>query len=232
MASRDSKSSTRPIAPTEQPLRNWTVAVDGVPVPAPSVVEISSRFGVLRYGWLPDGYDGWSFREAGGGGAVSVPYAFRDGELLIGVVEQHRTNQGGTVLNVPRGFLDPGEAHAATAARELDEETALGARRVRELPGRPLNPNSAFFETPEPELGVRIYAVEIPGDELVASGTDWALSSEGVEHASPGADARARERIGALRFVRWTDAAALGDMFTVAATARLLAELRRTGRWM
>ena len=61
----------RPIASSEQPQRKWEVRLDGEPVPAASLVEVRSRYGVLRYGWTAGGYDGWSFREPGGGGAGS-----------------------------------------------------------------------------------------------------------------------------------------------------------------
>lgn len=75
-------------------VRGWSVLVDGEGVQA-GKVEISSKFGTLTYGLRPEGYDGWAFREQGGGGAVTVPYAHTpEGELLIGLLLEKRANMG------------------------------------------------------------------------------------------------------------------------------------------
>lgn len=194
-----------------------------------SLIEISSRYGLLRYGFTVGGYDSWSFREAGGGGVVTVPFAFKERALLIGVIEQQRPNQGGKVLNVPRGFIEAGEVHERAAARELWEETGLRGE-PHELDGAPMNANSAFFETDPPGRGVRAFAFELPEDWLERSGAHWMLASSRVAADDASVRERAVEQIGRLLFIPWTEAAMLSDMFTVASVARLMATLQRNGR--
>jgi ADP-ribose pyrophosphatase len=71
-------------------------------------------------------------------GAVVVVPVDGDDALLV---RQYRVAVGGTILEVPAGKRDvPGEAPAATAARELEEE--IGRRAGR------LEPLCEFFNTP------------------------------------------------------------------------------------
>lgn len=228
---KDKNPLLRAITEAEQAERQWEVKLDGKLVPSPSLIELSSRFGLLRYGWTAGGYDGWTFRETNGGGVVVVPFALVERELLIGVIEEHRPNQGGKVLNAPRGFMDPGESHAHTAARELREETGLPNGEVEELAGLPMTPNSAFFETEQPGIGVRVFARELPASWLQRCSDRWEVSSSHVATDAASLQARAREAIGKLLFVPWTEAVMVSDMFTVAGVARLLGALRRSGRW-
>src|SRR4051794_17294762 len=46
------------------------------------------------------------------------------------LVENHRYAVGKTLLEVPAGTIDPGEAPEQTAARELEEETGYRAGRI------------------------------------------------------------------------------------------------------
>ena len=230
MATHDPEPLIRPIDPAEQALRKWTVELDGKRV-EPALVELASRFGVLRYGWSVSGYDGWSCRELGGGGVIAVPYAIKDGALWLGVIEQVRANQGGVVLNVPRGFLEAGEAHASAAGRELEEETGISGLVPVELAGSPVNANSAYFETPNAGEGARFYALELDAEWLVEDTRGYRLREERIAGSAAAVAERKREQIGVLRFIAWSEAAALSDMFTVAAVARLLAELQRHSRW-
>ena len=71
------------------------------------------------------------------GAAAVVPFLSDDEVLLI---RQYRYAAGGTIYEVPAGKLDPGEAPAVCAARELEEET--GKR-----PGR-LEPLGSILTTP------------------------------------------------------------------------------------
>jgi 8-oxo-dGTP pyrophosphatase MutT (NUDIX family) len=190
-----------------------------------------SRFGVLAYGITPAGYDGWSFQEVGGGGSVIIPYLMRGEDLYIGVVRQHRYNQGGEVLNVPRGFLDRGESPHETAIREMSEETGYNAdkRKVIDLGGQPANPNSAFFDTSEAGEGVKFFAVEIFEHEIETRDGKLTLRSEW--HNRSHLEERLREGIAGSYFIHWTEAAQLADMFSNAAVARLQAFLYvRTGQ--
>jgi ADP-ribose pyrophosphatase YjhB (NUDIX family) len=223
----------RAIAPREQSRRQWRVELDGQLVPSPSLVEITSRYGILRYGWCAGGYDAWSFSEVGRGGVIAIPFAIKDGALLVGVIEEFRHNQGGVVLNVPRGLIEyeSGETPAAAASRELAEETGISGATLLELSGVPVNANSAFFETPAAGDGTRIYALELAADWLVADADGVRVREDHLDNSLRAVQERARERIGTLRLVPWTEAAALSDLFTVAAVARLVATLHRAGRW-
>jgi ADP-ribose pyrophosphatase YjhB (NUDIX family) len=225
-------SITKPVPPDHQRGRSWRVSVDGrAAEPVASVVIEHERLGRLTYGETPLGYDGWSFRELGGGGVVVVPFTLSGGQLFVGVVRQVRPNQGGEVWNAPRGFLDPGEDHAAAALRELAEEMGLRSDDVVRLPGEPGNPNSAFFETWGPGEGIGFFAVEVDA-ALTQRGPAGEL---GFRPGVLGDDEQARrsrmaESISHAVFLPWHEAAGLADMMTNAAVARLLARLRGQGR--
>jgi len=64
------------------------------------------------------------------GAAAVVPFLDEQTVLLI---RQYRFATGGELLEVPAGKLDPGEAPAACALRELEEETGYRAGRVEPL---------------------------------------------------------------------------------------------------
>jgi ADP-ribose pyrophosphatase len=86
---------------------------------------------------LPDG------REAGREvvlhpGAVAILAEPEPGVVLC--VEQYRTATGETLLEIPAGKLEPGEAPAACAMRELAEETGYTAET--------LTPIASFFTSP------------------------------------------------------------------------------------
>jgi len=64
------------------------------------------------------------------GAAAVVPFLSDDEVLLI---RQYRHATGGTILEVPAGKLEPGEAPESCAARELEEEAGRRAGRIEEL---------------------------------------------------------------------------------------------------
>ncbi len=64
------------------------------------------------------------------GAAAVVP--FLDAERVL-LIRQYRYATGGTILEIPAGKLDPGEAPEACAARELEEETGYRASRIEKL---------------------------------------------------------------------------------------------------
>ena len=62
----------------------------------------------------------------------SVVVVAVDGSQIV-VVRQTRAGANGVTLELPAGSIDPGEAPAETASRELLEECGLGAGAWRKL---------------------------------------------------------------------------------------------------
>lgn len=217
-----------PISPEKQKERGWTFEVNGKKVPDVASIQLSNpNFGEWAYGLTRGGWDGWAFHEVGGGGSVVIPFVVVKGELYIGLLRQERPNQGGEVWNVPRGFLKPGEGHFAAAKREFKEEAGLAdiKKRLLLLEGEPANPNSAFFVTSKPTEGVKFYAFEVLEEEVEPI-TLIPLSTEAIYRLKKGMVkpvSKQAEEILSCRFHRWQRVARLGDMFTLAALARLVA---------
>jgi hypothetical protein len=131
----------------------------------------NARMGVeVSYGQNPEGYDGWAIREPNGGGSVTIPYFWKDGELFIGTIRQERKKMGGLSTEVPRGFSLPQETHQETAEREFAQESGvenLGSR-IKPIGKRGVNPNSAFFiaDTRKGE-GVKFFGFQVKPEEVV-----------------------------------------------------------------
>jgi len=64
-------------------------------------------------------------------GAVAIVALFADGRVLL--ERQFRYPLGRAFIEIPAGKLEPGEAHLATAKRELLEETGYVAAQWRRL---------------------------------------------------------------------------------------------------
>ena len=79
---------------------------------------------------LPDGSSGYReiVRHHGGAGVVALD----DGGRVC-LIRQYRVAIGRMTLEIPAGKLEPGEAGASCAARELVEETGLIAGRLEPL---------------------------------------------------------------------------------------------------
>lgn len=211
--------------------RKWSVKLNGQEISDVSLLKIENpKIGILSYGLTEGGYDGWSFRDMGG--AVTILYCFYNHELLIGVIHQNRHNQGGYVWNVPRGFIDSGENLHATAKRELKEESGYspGKNQIIQLPGEAANCNSTFFETLDEDNAVAFYAVEIDKSELYQEGNSILFNPDIIDNSDKSLQNRSLEMINGIKFVLWTEVAALADMFSNAAVARLLAYLRQNNK--
>ncbi len=65
-------------------------------------------------------------------GAAAVVPLHDDGTVTL--IRQHRHAAGGLIWEIPAGKLDPGEAPADCARRELEEEAGLRAGAIRPLP--------------------------------------------------------------------------------------------------
>ncbi len=208
------KFEVGPIPPGTSP--GWTVTQgDG------GTVEISSRFGTLSYGLRPEGYDGWVFAEHNGGGAVTLPYTYdKDGNLLIGLIEENRCNMGGyNVLCVIGGFVDPQETHDQAQVRESQEEAGVNTASARKLQGLSFNPNRAFFVADASKgEGIHAYAIRISFTQLTQNDRGFGFA-DGVQCPSI-------KKPGAVIFLPWREAVkATPDGIALAAIARLLVEL-------
>lgn len=219
--------------PEAQTKRGWKLEINGVEhkEPIETVKLFNGKMGVeVLYGQRPEGYDGFVLKEPGGGGAVTIPYYIHDGNIYIGVVEEARPTctDGSTekVLNVPRGFLTPGETHFEAAKRELAEEAGYEPieKRIVQLEGKPQNPNSTFFVTGK-DKGVKMYGVKLQDSEIsIARDSDNPTKREfKFDKAIIKPISKMGERIGASKFIHWTEAVSQIDMFTVAGVARILA---------
>jgi len=165
----------RPIP--EEKGRGWVVKIDGVRQMVSSV-ELSSKFGTLSYGLRPEGYDAWVFRETGGGGVVTLPYAHTpEGRLLVGVLLEKRANMGDEpVWCAIGGFVEPDEMHQRVQAREAGEEAGLDAAKATELPGMATNANRAFFVADASAgEGMHAYGLSLPFEWLKADGESYKL---------------------------------------------------------
>jgi 8-oxo-dGTP pyrophosphatase MutT (NUDIX family) len=206
--------------------RGWIVSVNDEVIEDVRSLRIESPHGKWYYGMTPGGWDGVAVHEPGGGGSVSVPFAMVKGQLWLGMVEQVRPYQGGPVLNLPRGYMDPGKNHFETVVQELEEEARLSASDVTiiPLPGAPCNPNSAVFVTTGSDEGVHFYAVEI-SERLLEFDEESGEPRLRPDVLMP--KTKQAEQICQSRFVPWSQAMESSDMFTVAGAGRLRAYLTR-----
>ena len=205
----------------------WQVFVDGQSIGNYSHLAAQSKYGVMNLGISPDLGQHVTFQEPGGGGSVIIPFVIiqkqqviglndldkkDDYQVYAGLIEQQRDRQGGLIWNVPRGYVNQGDSHSQTAAKELTEETGLIGQPFL-LPGQSLNPNSSYFETGK-DGGVRLYAINLGPDRA-----DW-LDGQVVLLNNP-QPTEVYEKIVRCKFFPLAELSQLGDMFSVAAESRL-----------
>lgn len=151
--------------------RSWTVILNGEVIDdVESLVIEHPNFGSVRYGLRPEGYDGWLAYQPGGGGSVAMPYLIKDRRLYVGVVEEKREPAGGIVLNVPRGYIDPGETHLQAAVRETSEETGFNAASRMVAISAGTNIDNSIFVAKDGD-GVHYFAFEVFEEEVEYNGS-------------------------------------------------------------
>jgi 8-oxo-dGTP pyrophosphatase MutT (NUDIX family) len=141
---------------------------------APALLEaVHDRIGVvLSYGMgaQPEDFDRFVLRQPGGGGVVVVPYLETADGVYVGLIEEVRRLAGGPMWLLPRGVGDDGESAREAGRREFTEETGLPSslgNRLHELPGKPMNPDPAFFEAnPRRGEGVRFFGLPFRLEEV------------------------------------------------------------------
>ncbi|MCG7333929.1 NUDIX hydrolase [Sporosarcina sp. ACRSM] len=97
-------------------------------------------------------------------GAVSIIPITKEGKLVL--VEQYRKALERSLIEIPAGKIDPGEAPEVTAVRELEEETGYGAKEFTYLQSFATSPGFAD-EVIHLYVAQGLYKVENPaaGDE-------------------------------------------------------------------
>jgi 8-oxo-dGTP pyrophosphatase MutT (NUDIX family) len=184
----------------DQSKRGWVVRINGKVVENVESLEIDSpRFGTVRYGQHPQGYDTWVFDEIGGGGAVTIPYMIHPetGMLYVGVVQQNRPLLGRKIWEVPRGFMDPSDkSKTDTALREALEELGYEFSQPIKLADGKI-PNSTFFNTSGEGEGVAFFGLPVIASALAKTKDGYAFPSA-VQDAAKGDGC---ERIYGSKFV-------------------------------
>ncbi|WP_342509749.1 NUDIX hydrolase [Sporosarcina sp. FSL K6-2383] len=97
-------------------------------------------------------------------GAVAVIAITAEGKLIF--VEQYRKALNRSLVEIPAGKIDPGEAPEVTAVRELEEETGYGANEFSYIQSFATSPGFAD-EIIHLYLAQGLYTIDNPaeGDE-------------------------------------------------------------------
>ena len=97
-------------------------------------------------------------------GAVAIIPITSDGKLVL--VEQYRKALERSLIEIPAGKIDPGEAPEVTAVRELEEETGYGAKEFTYIQSFATSPGFAD-EVIHLYLARGLFKIENPaaGDE-------------------------------------------------------------------
>jgi ADP-ribose pyrophosphatase len=132
-------------------------------IPEPEILLSASRFRVeRRWQILPDGQLRQREVVVHPGAVVIVP-VLNDGRLCL--IENYRVAVEQTLIEFPAGTIDPGEDPAATAKRELAEETGYRAGKMQKL--------GEFFMSPGIlDERMHVYLAEglVPGPTALESG--------------------------------------------------------------
>ena len=201
--------------------RSWRVVIDGKEIEPKELIIESEGYGKLVLGERPEGFHGWWF-EPENGGVMTIPWVKTpDGEILVGLVREHRPNMGPEeVLSAPGGFIDEGETAADAQSREADEESGLDTTGAELLPGLPVNSDRLYFaQDPHEGEGMTMYHLEFPYDGLEQSEENkgWMLPKPGVVSHNKESE---------LVFIPWREAVELSaDSLTLAAIAKLLSKI-------
>ena len=125
--------------------RKCKIFADGKEI-FPGSLTVEHDTWALKVGIRPEGWQGFLFRENGGGGSFTIPWACGPkGEILVGMVQENRPNMGGPVWCIMGGFVDLGENHDQSQKREAAEEGGLDTGGAKKLPGVGIVSNRLFW---------------------------------------------------------------------------------------
>lgn len=185
------------------------------------VVKISSDFGVLAVGRRPDGgYPGWAYAEEGGGGSLTIPFAFTPaGEILLGLALEERQNLGGATWCGIGGFAKPGQSHAGAQKQTMCQKTYICSEEAFPLEGEPGTSNRQFFVVDiKNGKGLHWFALEIPYEDLEYDKNEdnWSIKAGALTGYKKPEN---------VRLFRFEKAVQTPDVFFMSAAARLVAQL-------
>jgi ADP-ribose pyrophosphatase len=111
-------------------MRKWTVRSSRTLLRRPPWLHVEEQDVELPNGQIIEGYLLTPMPE------VSMVFAVTDEDQVL-FVEQYKHGAGTTMWDLPAGYIDQGEAPAACARRELEEETGYIADDWHDLPAPP-----------------------------------------------------------------------------------------------
>lgn len=182
----------------------------------PGVAVIRTESDAWMVGTRPEGWQGLLYREIGGGGNVTIPWARgENGQVLVGMALENRPNLGkAPVWCAIGGFIDPGETRDQAQVREAAEESGLDTSGAKGLPGTGVVADRLYYVADVGKgEGVHIYEHELRMDQLEPAG-------ENVWRPKPGMLHHKKESL--TRFFPIGQAALMtGDSYMLAAILRL-----------
>ncbi|MDE2071483.1 MAG: NUDIX domain-containing protein [Patescibacteria group bacterium] len=148
---------------------------------------------------------------------MTVPWAkMPDGEILVGLVHEHRPNMGPVkTLSPPGGFVDAGESREQAQRRESVEEGGLDTGGAVPLPGLPVNSDRLYLvQDATKDEGMHMYHIEVAFDRLEQVGPSlWRPKKDVIRH----------KKESDLYFHPWREAVDLSaDALGLAAIAKLM----------
>lgn len=133
------------MGPLPEEGRQYRIYADGVEIFPKNLTIVGDAAWMV--GTRPEGWQGVLYRELGGGGNVTIPWArLPDGKVLVGMILENRSNMGNEkVWCAMGGMIDPGETRKEAQAREDMEEGGLDTQDAQLLPGLGVVQDRLFY---------------------------------------------------------------------------------------
>lgn len=135
--------------------------------------HLESKYGILYFGIREDNHVGWWWKETGGGGPITLPYAIINDELYVALVNEYRWNLGGRRWCAIGGFKKPDETNDIAQAREAADEAGVNTSHAVLSDGYPFVSNRNYFVADCGfDEGIHAYLLEVPAEELKKYNSD------------------------------------------------------------